>query len=50
MIEIGYSLSSEEWGPRSLVELAERAEELGFSFAHKRLIVAQVVKGPKTPA
>jgi len=33
MAEIGYSLSSEEWGPRALVDLAERAEQVGFSFA-----------------
>jgi coenzyme F420-dependent glucose-6-phosphate dehydrogenase len=33
MIELGYSLSSEEFGPRQLVEFAERAEEAGFSFA-----------------
>ena len=33
MAEIGYSLSSEEHGPRELVEYARRAEEVGFSFA-----------------
>jgi coenzyme F420-dependent glucose-6-phosphate dehydrogenase len=33
MVEIGYSLSSEEWGPHELVDLAERAEQAGFSFA-----------------
>src|SRR5437763_2254339 len=33
MAEIGYSLASEEWGPRELVDLAERAERGGFSFA-----------------
>jgi coenzyme F420-dependent glucose-6-phosphate dehydrogenase len=33
MVEVGYSLSSEEWGPRELVDLAERAEQAGFSFA-----------------
>jgi coenzyme F420-dependent glucose-6-phosphate dehydrogenase len=31
--EIGYTLSSEEWGPRDLVRLGARAEEVGFSFA-----------------
>jgi coenzyme F420-dependent glucose-6-phosphate dehydrogenase len=31
--EIGYTLSSEEQGPRDLVRLAARAEEVGFSFA-----------------
>jgi coenzyme F420-dependent glucose-6-phosphate dehydrogenase len=31
--EIGYTLSSEEQGPRDLVHLASRAEEVGFSFA-----------------
>lgn len=33
MIEIGYALSSEEHGPRELVDLAGRAEETGFTFA-----------------
>ena len=33
MTEIGYTLSSEEQGPRELVGLAARAEEVGFSFA-----------------
>jgi coenzyme F420-dependent glucose-6-phosphate dehydrogenase len=33
MTEIGYTLSSEEQGPRDLVGLAARAEEVGFSFA-----------------
>jgi G6PDH family F420-dependent oxidoreductase len=33
MIEIGYSLSSEEHGPRELVRSAVAAEEAGFSFA-----------------
>jgi G6PDH family F420-dependent oxidoreductase len=33
MTEIGYTLSSEEQGPRELVRLAARAEEVGFSFA-----------------
>ncbi|CAN5586369.1 LLM class F420-dependent oxidoreductase [soil metagenome] len=33
MTEIGYALSSEEFGPRELVELAVRAEETGFGFA-----------------
>lgn len=33
MPEIGYALSSEEFGPRELVGLAERAEEAGFGFA-----------------
>jgi coenzyme F420-dependent glucose-6-phosphate dehydrogenase len=31
--ELGYTLSSEEQGPRDLVRLASRAEEVGFSFA-----------------
>jgi G6PDH family F420-dependent oxidoreductase len=29
-MRIGYSLSSEEWGPRDLVRLAAQAEEAGF--------------------
>lgn len=33
MLEIGYTLSSEEFGPRDLVGFARRAEETGFSFA-----------------
>ena len=33
MIELGYSLSSEETSPRDLVRYAKRAEEVGFSFA-----------------
>ena len=33
MAEIGYTLSSEEFGPAKLVQLARRAEEAGFSFA-----------------
>ena len=33
MTEIGYTLSSEEQGPRELVKLASRAEEASFSFA-----------------
>jgi G6PDH family F420-dependent oxidoreductase len=32
MVQIGYALSSEEFGPRALVELAVRAEEVGFPF------------------
>ena len=32
-MEIGYKLSSEEHGPRALVENARKAEEAGFSFA-----------------
>lgn len=32
-MEIGYKLSSEEHGPRALVQQARRAEEAGFSFA-----------------
>jgi G6PDH family F420-dependent oxidoreductase len=31
--QIGYTLSSEEFGPRDLVRFAERAEEVGFDFA-----------------
>lgn len=33
MIEIGYSLSSEEMPPKELIRYAKRAEELGFGFA-----------------
>src|SRR2546430_4426286 len=33
MTEVGYALSSEEHGPRELVEHARLAEEAGFSFA-----------------
>jgi G6PDH family F420-dependent oxidoreductase len=33
MVEIGYSLSSEEHGPRELIETARQAEEAGFEFA-----------------
>jgi len=33
MAEIGYTLSSEEFGPRELVRFAERAELAGFDFA-----------------
>jgi G6PDH family F420-dependent oxidoreductase len=33
MIDIGYKLSSEEHGPRALVEQARRAEKSGFEFA-----------------
>jgi len=33
MVELGYALSSEELSPRSLVQFAQRAEEVGFSFA-----------------
>src|SRR5437764_4099515 len=33
MVEIGYTLSSEEWGPADLVRWARRAEEVGFGFA-----------------
>jgi coenzyme F420-dependent glucose-6-phosphate dehydrogenase len=33
MVELGYSLSSEELGPRQLVENARRAEDAGFRFA-----------------
>src|SRR5947207_13920670 len=33
MAEIGYTLSSEEFGPRDLVRFAGRAEEAGFTFA-----------------
>src|SRR4051812_31691629 len=33
MIEIGYKLCSEEHGPRDLVRYAQRAEEVGFTFA-----------------
>jgi hypothetical protein len=33
MVEIGYSLSSEEHGPQELIETARQAEEAGFAFA-----------------
>ncbi|MFN2543565.1 MAG: TIGR03557 family F420-dependent LLM class oxidoreductase [Actinomycetota bacterium] len=33
MTEIGYTLSSEEFGPQDLVRFARRAEETGFTFA-----------------
>jgi G6PDH family F420-dependent oxidoreductase len=33
MAQIGYTLSSEEFGPRELVGFASRAEEVGFDFA-----------------
>jgi coenzyme F420-dependent glucose-6-phosphate dehydrogenase len=33
MPELGYALSSEEFGPTELVRLAQRAEQAGFSFA-----------------
>ena len=33
MAAIGYTLSSEEFGPRELVDSAQRAEEVGFDFA-----------------
>jgi len=33
MTEIGYTLSSEEFGPRELVRFAARAEDAGFTFA-----------------
>src|SRR3954470_8285838 len=33
MAELGYSLSSEEFGPNDLVRFAQRAEQSGFSFA-----------------
>jgi alkanesulfonate monooxygenase SsuD/methylene tetrahydromethanopterin reductase-like flavin-dependent oxidoreductase (luciferase family) len=33
MLELGFSLSSEEHGPRALVRQAARAEEIGFGFA-----------------
>jgi G6PDH family F420-dependent oxidoreductase len=33
MASIGYTLSSEEFGPRELVRFARRAEEAGFDFA-----------------
>lgn len=33
MTEIGYTLSSEEFGPNALVQQAQRAEEIGFDFA-----------------
>lgn len=32
MLEIGYTLSSEEFGQRELPDLAEQAEATGFSF------------------
>ena len=33
MVQLGYKLSSEEFGPRELVGLARRAEDAGFAFA-----------------
>jgi alkanesulfonate monooxygenase SsuD/methylene tetrahydromethanopterin reductase-like flavin-dependent oxidoreductase (luciferase family) len=33
MLQIGYKLSSEEFGPNDLVRYAARAEEAGFTFA-----------------
>src|SRR5256885_11046747 len=33
MLQLGYSLSSEEQSPNDLVRLAQRAEQAGFSFA-----------------
>jgi alkanesulfonate monooxygenase SsuD/methylene tetrahydromethanopterin reductase-like flavin-dependent oxidoreductase (luciferase family) len=33
MLEIGYKLSSEEFGPEQLVEQAVLAERAGFTFA-----------------
>jgi coenzyme F420-dependent glucose-6-phosphate dehydrogenase len=33
MAHVGFTLSSEEHGPRRLVELARRAEQVGFEFA-----------------
>ena len=33
MPELGYSLSSEEFGPNELVRLGQRAEQAGFSCA-----------------
>jgi coenzyme F420-dependent glucose-6-phosphate dehydrogenase len=32
-MELGYTLSSEEWGPRDLASLAAEAERAGFEFA-----------------
>src|SRR5260370_34849943 len=33
MLQVGYKLSSEEFGPNDLVRYAARAEEAGFTFA-----------------
>jgi len=33
MPTIGFTLSSEEFGPRDLVRFAQRAEDAGFEFA-----------------
>src|SRR3954462_189740 len=33
MAEIGIALSSEDWGPSELVELARKTEEAGFEYA-----------------
>ena len=33
MMQLGYKLSSEEFGPRELVDNARQAEEAGFTFA-----------------
>jgi len=32
-MKIGYALSSEEFAPKDLVDLAKRSEEVGFDFA-----------------
>ena len=33
MVELGYSLASEEHGPKALIRQAPMAEEIGFPFA-----------------
>ena len=33
MAEIGFTLASEDWKPRELIQLAQRAEEAGFEYA-----------------
>src|SRR3954451_8594178 len=33
MPEIGFTLASEDWSPREVVQLAQRAEEVGFEYA-----------------
>ena len=40
MPRIGYALSSEEWGPRDLVRLAQRAEEAGFAYKDVHAVTA----------
>ena len=43
MLELGYALSSEEFGPTDLIANARTAESLGFQFA---LIQITSIRGP----